>query len=421
MKDFSESSTLIVEDSAVQREHVASLLRQIGFGTVLIASDGINALRTLEQRGAPVDLVLTDLDMPGMDGVELIQQLAKKRWAANLIAASANQPRLQEAARSLPQGSAMRVLAAIPKPVRLEALQELLHDASMLALAELGSDVATESASIGEIEAGLIAGEFIPVYAPRVALDSGRLVGIAVQGSWRRPGHAPVDVASVLPALAGDSETIGSLLLALAKQAAADLHSWQDMGLSSIKLSLPLPGELLDDLGELGRLVAGIQAQDVKPGSVCWEISEAVVAACEPDPLHNIGRLSLRGYGVGVVHCGRYEARTRDFASFPLSEIAIDPLFVHEAVRRSHRRPLLEGLLAMAGKLGIPACADGIENVEDWALMRGMGCSLGQGPLVSDPMAAADFVEWYKDSRQRLRDCAAYRLSDAAPPMEGTA
>ena len=420
MKDFSESTALIVEDSTVQREHVAGLLRQIGFGTVLIANDGINALRTLELRAAPVDLVLTDLDMPGMDGMELIQQLAKRRWAANLIAASANQPRLQEAAGSLPPGSAMRLLSTMPKPVRLEALQGLLHDASMLALAELEQEVAPEAPTITEIEAGLADGEFIPLYAPRVALDSGRMVGIAVQGSWRRPGRDPIDVDSLLPSLAGDSETIGALLLALATQAAADLHSWQEMGLSAIKLSLPLPVELLEDLGELGRLVAGIQAQDVKPGSVCWEVSEAVVAACEPELLHNIGRLSLRGYGIGAVHCGRYEAKTRDFACFPLSEISIDPMFVHEAAQRSHRRPLLDGLLAMAGKLGVPACADGIENVDDWALMRELGCSTGQGPLVAVPMEGGEFVEWYKDSRQRLRDCAGHRLSDVAPPAAGT-
>jgi EAL domain-containing protein (putative c-di-GMP-specific phosphodiesterase class I)/CheY-like chemotaxis protein len=420
MKDFSASIALIVEDSAVQREHVAGLLRQIGFGTVLIANDGINALRTLEQRGIPVDLVLTDLDMPGMDGVELIQQLAKGRWAANLIAASANQPRLQEAARSLPAGGAMRLLATISKPVRLESLQELLDRAPMLALAELERDEVVEGASITEIEAGLASGEFIPLYSPRVALDSGRLVGIAVRGVWRHPGRPEMEVAGILAALERDSETIGSIVLALASQAAADLHSWLEMGLSAIKLSIPLPAQLLRDLGELGRLVAGVQAQDVKPGSVCWEISEEVVAACEPEALHNIERLSLRGFGLGAVHCGRYEAMTRDFACFPLSEIAIDPLFVHEAAQRSHRRPLLEGLLAMAGKLGVPACADGIENVDDWALMREMGCATGQGPLVAAAMDTGEFIEWYKDSRQRLRDFAAYRPSDVEPQVEGT-
>lgn len=418
--DFSARTALIVEDSTVQREHVAGLLRQIGFGTVLLASDGINALRTLEQHGAAVDLVLTDLDMPGMDGVELIQQLAKRRSVANLIAASANQPRLQEAARSLPSGCAMRLLATIPKPVRLERLQTLLKDAPMLALHELQEDDAGEGASAGEIEAALAAGDIIPLYAPRVALDSGRLVGVAVEGRWRHAVRGLVDVESILPVLAGHGELAGSVLLALARQAGTDLRGWQEMGLTSIKLSLPLPGFLLSDLAELGRLVSAIQAQDVKPGSVCWEISEAVVAACEPEPLHNIGRLSLRGYGIGAVHCGRYEAAMRDFASFPLSEMTIDPLFVHEAAQRSHRRPLLDGLLAMAGRLGVPVCGNGLEKVEDWALMREMGCSTGQGPLVGAPMGAADFIDWYKDSRQRLRECAGARLSGEAPPAAGT-
>ncbi|WP_342120921.1 EAL domain-containing response regulator [Pseudoduganella sp. OTU4001] len=421
MKDFSASTALIVEDSTVQREHVVGLLRQIGFGTVLAANDGINALRTLEQHGAAVDLVLTDLDMPGMDGVELIQQLAKRRTAANLIAASANQPRLQEAARSLPAGCAMRLLATISKPVRLEALQALLHEAPMLALADLEQADTSGSVSIAEVEAGLEAGQFLPLYAPRVALDSGRLLGIAVQGRWLHPVHGLLDIADILPALAGNNGLAGSIALALVKQAAADLHSWQEMGLSSIKLYLSLPGELLSDLGELGRLVSGIQAHDVKPTSVCWEISEAVVAECAADALHNIGRISLRGFGIGAVHCGRYEAATREFACFPLSEITIDPLFVHEAAQRSHRRPLLDGLLAMAGQLGVPVCADGIERVEDWAMMRELGCSSGQGPLVGDPMRAGDFVAWFKDSRQRLRNCAANRLSDVAPPSAGTA
>ena len=420
MKDFSACTALIVEDSAVQREHVAGLLRQIGFGSVLSANDGISALLTLEKRGSPVDLVLTDLDMPGMDGVELIQQLAKRRWAANLVAASANQLRLLEAVGNLPQGCTARLLATIVKPVRLEALQRLLEGASMLALAELEMEVAAAGVSAQEIEAALGAGEFVPVYAPRVALDSGRLSGIAVDGRWLHPERGPLDLSRILPALAGERETIGAIVLTLAKQAAADLRGWQGLGLASIKLSLPMPEELLFDLGELGRLVSGIQAQDVKPGSVCWEISEAVIAACEPEPLHNIARVSLRGYGVGAVHCGRYEAKTRDFACFPLSEITIDPLFVHGAARRSHRRPLLDGLLAMAGKLGVPVCADGIENVEDWAMMREMGCSLGQGPLVASPLDAGEFIGWFRESRQRLQDCAAHRLSDVAPPAAGT-
>jgi EAL domain-containing protein (putative c-di-GMP-specific phosphodiesterase class I)/CheY-like chemotaxis protein len=413
MKDFSASSALIVEDSTVQSEHAVRLLREIGFGTVLAASDGISALRVLEQRGAPVDLVLTDLDMPGMDGLELIQQLSKRRWAANLIAISASQQRLHDAAPVGPQGGVVRVLATIAKPLRLEALQALLHGASMQSLSELDSSGATGAVSAAEIEAALAAGEFIPVYLPRLALDSGRLAGISMQGRWRHPRHGLSDIDGLFPALAGNSELAGAIMRALVMQAVADLRDWQGLDLPATRLSISLPDNLLDDLGQLGRLVAGVQAQETRPGDICWEISEAVVAACEPGALHNVARLNLRGFSIGAVHCGRYEAGIREYVCFPLSEMTIDPLFVQGAAQRSHRRPLLEAVLRMAEKLGIPACADGIAHADDWALLRELGCRTGQGPLVAGPMTGAQLIAWLKDGRMRFRG--------VAPPAEGTA
>jgi EAL domain-containing protein (putative c-di-GMP-specific phosphodiesterase class I) len=159
--------------------------------------------------------------------------------------------------------------------------------------------------------------------------------------------------------------------------------------------------------------VAGVQAQETRPGDICWEISEAVVAACEPGALHNVARLNLRGFSIGAVHCGRYEAGIREYACFPLSEMTIDPLFVQGAAQRSHRRPLLEAMLRMAEKLGIPACADGIAHADDWALLRELGCRTGQGPLVAGPMTGAQLIAWLKDGRMRFRG--------VAPPAEGTA
>lgn len=410
MKDFTAHSVLVVEDSSVQREHVTGLLRAIGFGTILSANDGIDALRTLEERGQPVDLVLTDLDMPGMDGMELIQQLVSRRLAANLIAASANHARLPDVARSLPPGTTMHMLATLPKPVRLEPLQALLEEVSLLTLPELAVQ-SEQAASHAEIAAALQAGQIVPLYAPRVLLDSGRLLGVALRAYWQHPerGLQPLEL---LPA---------DVVQELVRQAAGHVQHWQEMGLPALRLSLPLPVALLEDLGELGRLAATLQAAGIKPAGVCWEISEAVVAQCAPDVLHNLSRLVLRGYGAAAVRCGRYEADLREYACFPLMEMSIDSLFVHEAAQRSHRRPLLEGLLSIAAKLGVPAGCEGIARQEDWALMRELGCSVGQGPLVGAPMPADELLAWWDGSMDRLRSSATYRVSGAAPPAAGTA
>nr|WP_242544793.1 response regulator [Corallococcus sp. NCSPR001] len=65
---------LVVDDSPLTRELVANLLEAVGYDT-LRAADGPSALEQLEQEGPPVELVVTDLEMPEMDGVELTRCL----------------------------------------------------------------------------------------------------------------------------------------------------------------------------------------------------------------------------------------------------------------------------------------------------------------------------------------------------------
>ena len=71
-------TVLLVEDSDVVRDVVAGLLEGGGF-TVLQASGGEEALALARRGDAPIDLLLTDIVMPGMSGVELADRLALER------------------------------------------------------------------------------------------------------------------------------------------------------------------------------------------------------------------------------------------------------------------------------------------------------------------------------------------------------
>lgn len=63
---------MTVDDSASVRQMVSFTLKNEGY-EVSEAEDGVDALAKLQQQ--PVDMVLTDLNMPNMDGIELIKQL----------------------------------------------------------------------------------------------------------------------------------------------------------------------------------------------------------------------------------------------------------------------------------------------------------------------------------------------------------
>jgi EAL domain-containing protein (putative c-di-GMP-specific phosphodiesterase class I) len=78
----------------------------------------------------------------------------------------------------------------------------------------------------------------------------------------------------------------------------------------------------------------------------------------------------------------------------PFTELKIDQSFVKKAATEPSSRAMLESSLEMAAKLKIVAVAEGIETQEDWDLLRGLGCQLGQGYFIARPMEAGAFLAW---------------------------
>jgi two-component system chemotaxis response regulator CheY len=68
---------LVVDDMAISRQLMVQMLERIGIGSVTTANSGAQALTLLN--GQPADLVICDLDMPGMDGLALLRRLRDDR------------------------------------------------------------------------------------------------------------------------------------------------------------------------------------------------------------------------------------------------------------------------------------------------------------------------------------------------------
>jgi DNA-binding response OmpR family regulator len=85
---------LIVDDDAVIRELLAYVLKQEGY-EVIEATNGAEGLQ--KYQAEPTDLVITDLMMPGMDGLELLKELRRVVPTPALIAISGDQAALMQA------------------------------------------------------------------------------------------------------------------------------------------------------------------------------------------------------------------------------------------------------------------------------------------------------------------------------------
>ena len=120
-----EISFLVIEDHPFQRNMLRQMLIGMGAATVHSAENGKEALRLLRDPTVLVDIVISDLAMPEMDGIELLAHLHEAREGVSLIFLSASQSNLQ-AAVDIAEAGGVQVLGAIAKPVSAENIAPLV-------------------------------------------------------------------------------------------------------------------------------------------------------------------------------------------------------------------------------------------------------------------------------------------------------
>ncbi len=117
-----KGTLLLVEDEAPVRESVRRLLEGHGY-TVIEAQNGTDALRLYDGNSTEIDVVLTDLTMPGMGGYELVEQLRSRRPSLRVVFMSGYAERVITSNGAVPPGTGY-----VEKPFSVETLMQRLRE-----------------------------------------------------------------------------------------------------------------------------------------------------------------------------------------------------------------------------------------------------------------------------------------------------
>src|SRR5688500_11086374 len=164
---------LVVEDHGFQRWLICDLLQQLGARAVESASDGEAALQLLAA-GSGIDVVVSDLDMPGIDGMRLIRHMGERRHGMALVVVSAADPTLFAAVEAMAREYGVNILATIEKPLTARRLQAALEKLQPPRRAHARSP---DAATPEEIAVALERGEFEAFFQPQVEIRTRRTVG----------------------------------------------------------------------------------------------------------------------------------------------------------------------------------------------------------------------------------------------------
>jgi CheY-like chemotaxis protein len=121
---------LVVEDNLFTSMMVEKTLESLGVERVMKASNGHEALEFLDRPDAAPDVILMDLRMPGMGGLELISRLKDRQYSGFVIVTSGVDEETMKSVQEIAVRSNINVLGFLPKPLTATAIKELLGKAS---------------------------------------------------------------------------------------------------------------------------------------------------------------------------------------------------------------------------------------------------------------------------------------------------
>ncbi len=238
----------------------------------------------------------------------------------------------------------------------------------------------------------IIRGEMRLVYQPKFRLADRAVVGAEALVRWERAGQRLLAPREFLP-LAERSGVLTLLDDWVLDEAVATAARWYALGLlpPGWRLSVNQAAPDIKRPDWLQRLIGRLGASGLPGEHLEIELTEGLLAQPTPEVLANLSQLRVAGIQLSVDDFGTGYSSMAYLKSLPIAVMKIDGGFVRDMVIDANDRNLVEAMISLGHKLGHETVAECIETEAQAQVLAAMGCDVGQGFLLSEPLPSADF------------------------------
>ena len=398
--DFNSLRFLVVDDDRDQRYLISRTLAGMGRARVVEAPSGHEALAFLDRSGHAVDIVVTDLQMPQMDGMELVRRIGERKLPVAVILISALDGVLLASAATMAQAYGVRVIGTIEKPgTRAKFYSVLGHFRTPVVVTEAEAGVAF-APTAPDILGGIAAGQIEPFFQAVIELGSGKVVGAEALARWRHPVRGILGPEVFLPPLAraGYLDELSWIMLSMS---AMEAGRWRRADLR-MTVSVNVSATSLADPGYAHAVTQIVTGHGLEPSEMILELTETEAILNIAAALENLTRLRIKGFGLAIDDYGVGYSSMQALSRMPFTEIKIDRSFVSAAAGDPKYRLMIEHTIAVAHQLGLKTVAEGVETRAECELLGNLGCDRIQGYLVSKPVDGSGFLRWMLDRRAKF-------------------
>lgn len=392
---------LVLEDHPFQRSVALNMLRQLGCQEVFAAADSAQALAILERVG-PVDIALCDLRMEGMDGLEFLQHAGPSGLVGSIIISSSLSVDLRRSVRRIIAMSGMVMLSDVGKPLRFDALQELLAKHLGEPQSARPLQPATALASHEDMHRAFDDQQLHAYFQPKFDLLTDRVQGVEVLARWHHPVKGMLPPSVFMPAME-QCGLMDELLFLLLHQGLSLQRQAMEQG-DRLNVAFNLQPAQLTSPEFVSRIKTILAVHGASGSDLTFELIESGLLEEPATAMECLVRLRMMGCRLSIDDFGTGFSSLQRLCQLPFNEIKLDGEFIRTLEYEPRCRAIISSILTLGESLGMSVVVEGIETEEQRQELIALGCTQGQGYLCARPMSSEDLLNWLDARRIACAD-----------------
>lgn len=394
-KDFNWLTVLLVDDSPAILQYVSTVLeRNYNISNVFNATSAAEALQILRQ-SERINLLFIDLNMPNIDGIQLLNLIQKHGYTGYLVIMSGISTRIISSVELLAKKYQLNYIGTLLKPIDETDFESLFTKIGV----SRNQEHSNESLKTYEIIRALKNDDIEVFYQPQVELSTRKFFGLEALCRIHHPRLGIISPDRFI-GKAEESELIVHITWVVIKKAIADWQKLHQMGIN-IELSVNASPTALQQ-PEFADIIFSLLDQANMPAkNLCIEITENILADNQIQELMNVNRLNMRGVSLALDDFGKENSTVDRLQKLPLTYLKIDKSYFTDLRESIGQLSIISTSISLAHELHLKTIAEGIEDREILKMATEMGCDYGQGYHIGRPMKAKDILPWVKQWRAK--------------------
>jgi len=243
--------------------------------------------------------------------------------------------------------------------------------------------------------------ELLVFYQPVRDARSGELTGAEALLRWRDPEIGP-DLPEELISLAEEIGLISRVGEWVLRTACVQARTWREAGYAPIRIAVNVSGHQIRQASFVDSVVSALEDTEMSPAQLDLEITESTIMQDDEITVGTLHRLHDLGVGLVLDDFGTGYSSLSYLQRFPVTRLKVDRSFIVDLATNRDDAALTEAIIAMAHGLRLGVVAESVENEEQVALLRELGCDELQGYLLGRPMSPEAFERFLAREKEEV-------------------